>query len=85
VGMEVNFTVFRNVETGVALELVNVEDVHGLAGCVNLLSVPLCSLCLSVPPLHASRRHWSLACLEIGIKTPPHLLCAYRLLPHAIE
>jgi hypothetical protein len=36
VGTEVNFTLFRNVETGAVVELVDAEDVPGLAGWLPL-------------------------------------------------
>ena len=35
-GTEVNFTLFRNVETGAVVELVDAEDVPGLAGWLPL-------------------------------------------------
>eukprot|EP00802_Teleaulax_amphioxeia_P023222 Tamp_23765.p1 GENE.Tamp_23765~~Tamp_23765.p1 ORF type:complete len:331 (-),score=45.53 Tamp_23765:29-979(-) len=38
VGTEVNFTLFRNVETGAVVELVDAEDVPGLAGFFRMLT-----------------------------------------------
>ena len=42
IGTEVNFTLFRNVETGAVVELVDTEDVPGLAGSRGYGAMGLC-------------------------------------------
>jgi hypothetical protein len=64
IGTEVNFTLFRNVETGAVVELVDTEDVPGLAGSRGHAAMRLCAM------HHASMR---LRIMLLCVYAPMHL------------
>jgi hypothetical protein len=82
IGTEVNFTLFRNVETGAVVELVDTEDVPGLAGSRGYAAMRLCAmhhgsmrLCFyaSVSLVLGNHSGWGYGAMCLGIYVSAHL------------